>query len=72
MWSEFLHSYWADNSLWPVTPGAEERASRLGVKEKAVTGAFALRPQRPTHVALPTEHIPVDVALKVEPDLDED
>ncbi len=72
VWSEFLHSYWAHNTLWPVTPGAEERAQRLHVKEKAVTGAFASRPQRPTHVALPAEQIPVDVALKVEPIVDED
>ncbi|MBS1718159.1 MAG: glycosyltransferase family 4 protein [Armatimonadetes bacterium] len=26
VWSEFLSSYWADRTLWPVSPGAEERA----------------------------------------------
>lgn len=68
VWSEFLESYWADNTLWPVTPGAEERASRLGVKEKALTGAFAARPQRSTHVPVPAVSVPVDQALADEVD----
>jgi glycosyltransferase involved in cell wall biosynthesis len=62
VWSEFLGSYWADNTLWPVSPGAEERAQRLGVKEKALTGAFASRPRRQTSTA-PAAQIPVDKAL---------
>ena len=41
VWKEFLESYWADRSLWPVTPGAEERAAALRVGDKAKTGAFA-------------------------------
>jgi glycogen(starch) synthase len=47
VWNEFMTSYWADKTLWPVVPGAEERAAQLNVKEKALQGAFASRP-RPT------------------------
>jgi glycosyltransferase involved in cell wall biosynthesis len=35
VWAEFLGSYWADRSLWPVAPGAEERAEKLQVRDKA-------------------------------------
>lgn len=28
VWSEFLGSYWAQDTLWPVSPGSEERAAR--------------------------------------------
>lgn len=73
VWREFLNSYWADNSLWPVTPGAEERAQRVGVREKARTGAYATRPQRATHVTMPTVQMPVDKALADQVDaVDED
>lgn len=44
VWAEFLQSFWADRTLWPVTPGADERAERLGVRQKAITGAFGARP----------------------------
>ncbi|MHB8635062.1 MAG: glycosyltransferase family 4 protein [Fimbriimonadaceae bacterium] len=37
-WAEFLDSYWAENSLWPVTPGADERAEASRVRTKAETG----------------------------------
>jgi len=37
-WTEFLGSYWAEATLWPVTPGAEERAKASRVKTKAETG----------------------------------
>ncbi len=60
VWNEFLQSYWADNTLWPVSPGAEERAQRLQVREKALTGAFASRPSRPTHVSAPVAPMGVD------------
>ena len=39
VWSEFLDSYWAAETAWPVSPGAEERAEKLHLKEKAVEGA---------------------------------
>lgn len=71
VWNEFLDSYWADNTLWPVSPGAEERAARQGVREKALTGAFSSRPTRPTHVPVPTVHVPVDKALADQVDAEE-
>ena len=37
-WAEFLDSYWAENTLWPVTPGAAERAEASRVRTKAETG----------------------------------
>lgn len=40
-WAEFLDSYWAEATLWPVTPGAEERAEALQVRSKAETGREA-------------------------------
>ncbi len=38
VWEEFLTSYWADGTVWPVSPGAEERAEALHLTEKAETG----------------------------------
>lgn len=69
VWNEFLGSYWADNTLWPVSPGAEDRAQRLKVREKARTGAFESRPQRPTYVPEPHVKIPLDKAI---PELTDD
>ncbi|MBS1705747.1 MAG: glycosyltransferase family 4 protein [Armatimonadetes bacterium] len=71
VWAEFLHSYWADNTLWPVSPGATERAERLHVSEKAKTGAYHSRPQRGTHIPIPSAPIRVDEKLK-DPVEDED
>ncbi|MCU0317617.1 MAG: glycosyltransferase family 4 protein [Fimbriimonadaceae bacterium] len=61
VWSEFLSSYWADNTLWPVTPGADERAVRQRVQEKAKTGAFVSRPM--PHVHIPDVKLDPDAAL---------
>ncbi|MES1228247.1 MAG: hypothetical protein ABUL72_06210, partial [Armatimonadota bacterium] len=44
-WEEFLHSYWIDKTLWPVAPGAEERAEASHVREKAVTPSVLERPR---------------------------
>jgi glycosyltransferase involved in cell wall biosynthesis len=44
VWSEFLTSYWTEKTLWPVVPGAEERAAALKVSEKAETGGYVPRP----------------------------
>lgn len=63
VWGEFLQSYWADNTLWPVSPGADERAARLKVSDKARTGAFTARPARPTHAPAPPAPVSVDRAL---------
>lgn len=38
VWNEFLGSYWADGTVWPVTPGAEERAAALNLDVKAKEG----------------------------------
>jgi len=64
VWQEFLSSYWRDNTLWPVTPGADERAEKAHVREKAVVGAFVSRPTRPTHVPNETSSVRVDEKLK--------
>lgn len=45
VWDEFVHSYWADKTLWPVTPGAEERAEERHVREKAVAATAVSRPR---------------------------
>lgn len=60
VWSEFLASYWTDNTLWPVSPGAEERAKRLNVAEKSKKGAFDSRPRRGTTVPIPRDPVRVD------------
>jgi glycogen synthase len=44
-WEEFLHSYWIDKTLWPVVPGAEERAEEKHVREKATAPMPVERPR---------------------------
>ncbi|MBX3119173.1 MAG: glycosyltransferase family 4 protein [Fimbriimonadaceae bacterium] len=46
VWEEFLQSYWTEETLWPVSPGAEKRAEELRVREKAEIG-FAHEIQLP-------------------------
>lgn len=56
VWREFLKSYWADKTVWPVVEGAEERAEALKVREKALTGTTTARPMpRVSAGRLPTE-----------------
>ncbi|HZH99454.1 MAG TPA: glycosyltransferase family 4 protein [Fimbriimonadaceae bacterium] len=43
VWHEFLNSYWAEGTLWPVSQGAEERAAQRRVREKAREEAVAAR-----------------------------
>jgi glycogen(starch) synthase len=45
VWEEFTRSFWFEETLWPQSPGAKERAERLKVKEKARTGALSERPR---------------------------
>jgi glycosyltransferase involved in cell wall biosynthesis len=45
VWSEFLESYWAEATVWPVTPGADERAESLKLKEKSEKGVNLVRPR---------------------------
>jgi len=54
VWNEFLNSYWAQNTVWPVTPGAEERAKRLRLEEKAVDGTIIERPRPRISTSLPS------------------
>lgn len=45
VWAEFLNSYWAEGTLWPVTPGAEQRAELRHVREKMRPEAMPQRPR---------------------------
>ncbi|HEY0866030.1 MAG TPA: glycosyltransferase family 4 protein [Fimbriimonas sp.] len=53
VWSEFLESYWAEDTVWPVSPGAEDRAERLNLRDKAVTGSYPDRPRPRVLVSAP-------------------
>jgi glycogen(starch) synthase len=44
VWGEFLDSYWAAETLWPITPGAEERAEQRHIREKATVASLSNRP----------------------------
>lgn len=35
VWNQFLSSYWAEGTVWPVSPGAEDRAARRRLAEKS-------------------------------------
>lgn len=45
VWNEFLDSYWAAQTVWPVTPGAQQRAEERHVREKAVAATAVPRPR---------------------------
>lgn len=64
VWSEFLDSYWAEGTLWPISEGAEDRAKRLRVKERALVGLApgAVRATRPA----PKVEMPADEAVDEE------
>lgn len=68
VWAEFLDSYWAANTLWPVSPGAEERANLLGVQKKAAEHIRAerARPELPEPVAKPKNLIEHEERAKLE------
>lgn len=53
VWEEFLGSYWAEATVWPVTPGAEDRAEELHLKEKAREGVVVERPRPRIGVTAP-------------------
>jgi glycosyltransferase involved in cell wall biosynthesis len=53
VWSEFLDSYWAVDTVWPVSPGAEERAESLQLKDKAREGVLIERPRPAISVPAP-------------------
>ncbi len=60
VWSEFLTSYWVENTVWPLSPGAEERAKRLRLEEKATDGTYVERPRPRIGGGLPSLHEVVD------------
>jgi hypothetical protein len=45
VWAEFLDSYWAADTVWPVSPGAAERAEKLKLTDKAKQGVVIERPR---------------------------
>lgn len=61
IWQDFLTSYWAERTLWPISPGARERAEMLRVCDKAKTGAYVARPM--SNVAVPDVKLDPDEAL---------
>lgn len=68
VWSEFLESFWAQKTLWPVAPGAEDRAERLKVREKAAAHVHAdrTRPEMPEPVPSPRHLLEQEERLKLE------
>jgi len=62
VWDEFLHSYWAEDTLWSVSPGAEERAKELKVTEKAITKKPTIK-ERP---AIPIQAVPEEFEIEKE------
>ncbi len=64
VWEEFLGSYWVEGTLWPLSPGAEERAEALKVQEKAVEGAYAERPLPEVDFATKPKHVEHEEAEK--------
>jgi glycosyltransferase involved in cell wall biosynthesis len=44
VWREFLTSYWAELTAWPVSPGAEMRAAERGLPAKAIDGVTVDHP----------------------------
>lgn len=59
VWAEFLSSYWAEETLWPVSAGAQERAEEKHVREKVRPEAI---PQRPRPVAETVPDLPATLA----------
>ncbi|HVT12694.1 MAG TPA: glycosyltransferase family 4 protein [Fimbriimonadaceae bacterium] len=68
VWNEFLESYWAIDTLWPVSPGAEERAAQKHVREKAAAHVHAerARPDLPEPIAKPRNLLEEEERLKLE------
>lgn len=44
VWAEFLGSYWAEDTVWPVSPGAEARAEERNIRAKAESHSMLERP----------------------------
>jgi hypothetical protein len=69
VWEEFIHSYWVENTVWPVSPGAEERAKRLRLQEKATEGTIIQRPRPKVASNLPALTEVVEEEDETEQDL---
>ncbi|MFI5386300.1 MAG: glycosyltransferase, partial [Fimbriimonadales bacterium] len=71
-WHEFLDSYWAADTLWPVTPGAQERADQLKVREKAAahTHAARARPELPEPITKPRNLLEHEERLRLEEEIE--
>jgi hypothetical protein len=70
VWSEFLGSYWTDETVWPVVPGANERATAKRLREKATSGAYVPRPM-PT-VTMPGVKMTSDEVISAGKDEEEE
>lgn len=66
VWAEFLESYWAENTVWPVSPGAEERYRDLQLAEKANAASILERPI-PRHTDIEAEDETDQIAAYIEP-----
>lgn len=68
VWAEFLESYWAENTVWPVSPGAEERYQKMALREKAQAVQAVARPM-PRHTITTTAEAEEDdvIAQMIEP-----
>lgn len=44
VWNEFVDSYWAETTLWGVSPGASERAEAVRVRERLARRELPRRP----------------------------
>lgn len=65
VWREFLNSYWVDGTLWPVSPGADERARRLRVREKAEQANVV----RPATTGIPEGFVDLELADELNDEL---
>ena len=66
VWNEFLSSYWAENTVWPVSPGAEERYQQMQLAEKARAADNIERPM-PRHSHIELEEDVDEIAGYIEP-----
>ncbi len=71
VWAEFLNSYWAENTVWPVSPGADERYEQMQLREKAEAAQAVQRPRlrtaMPNVPVVETEDEIDTIAAMIEP-----
>jgi glycosyltransferase involved in cell wall biosynthesis len=54
VWNEFLESYWAADTVWPVVAGAEERWRNRQLSQRALSGATLNKPRPATQPDAPS------------------